>query len=151
MLNRSWLLAVLVAGLALALSSSVARAVYDPWPAGKVCGQNTCFAVHGKASAALLSWDTSAPYALASAPKPAPFYVIRFTTKYRTLASINEEVLYVPSRNMVRIYYDRTFYGPKPDGPYWRVVPKSATPQMNRVVTTVAPRRALRSWPHPAG
>lgn len=149
--SRQWLVAVLVAALVLAFSSSVARAVYDPWPAGKVCGQTTCFAVHGKASAALLSWDSSAPFALASAPKPAPFYVIRFTTKYRTFAPITEEVLYVPSRNMIRVFYDRTLYGPKPEGPYWRAMSRSARAQMNRVVAKIVPRNALHSWPRPTG
>ena len=135
----------------MAFGAGVARALYDPWPAGKVCGAATCFAVHGQTSAALLAWDDSAPFAVASPPKPAPFYVIRFTSKFRTFASITEEVLYVPSRHIVRVYYNRTFYGPKPDGPYWRTVPKSAPAQMDPIVDKIAPHPAVHSWPRPAG
>jgi hypothetical protein len=117
---------------------------------GTVCGQNECFAVHGEASAALFSWETSEPWAELEPPLPAPYYTMRFRIDQAPTVDVLEQVLYVPSRHMVRVYDSRTVYGPQPVGPYWRSVSKSAERAMNQVVSKLPPHHAPRAWARPS-
>ena len=142
------LLALVVAALAAGVASGSAAAK-TIWPSGTVCGQTKCFSVHGQASAALFSWEAPGPWAELEPASPAPYYTIRFRIDQFRGAEILEQVLYVPSRHMVRIYDSRTLYGPQSVGPYWRSVSKGAEIAMNRVVSKISPHHMPQAWPRP--
>jgi hypothetical protein len=143
MVKRLTALAMLVA---LAAAATVSAAPMKGWPSGKVCGR-TCFAVRGATAGAFVWWwdDYSMPYKIVAAPRPARFYVV--TLRYSSPVAASEQMLYVPSRHVARIYKSRTQYGPQPVGPYWRTVPGKVEPELRRIVGGVAPLRPPHAWP----
>ena len=144
------LIEVIVAALAAGLAVTGSAGAKTISPSGTVCGQTKCFAVHGQASAALFSWETPGPWAELEPTLPAPYYTIRFRIEQAPTIEILEQVLYVPSRHIVRVYDSRTVYGPQPVGPYWRSVSKSAEVAMDKVVSRISPRHAPSAWPRPS-
>lgn len=139
---------VVVLAACIVVGPAHSKVGYDPFPSGQVCGKQSCFAVRGATSEALTNWERVAPYALQPAPRSAPFYRIHLVYRYRAF-DIKEEVLYVPSRRMIRVYDDRSLTGTRAVGPYWRSIPIRLAPQMNHVVNRVAPYGSRHLWPQP--
>ena len=90
----------------------------------------------------LLSW-TYTPFKPRAAPRPAPYYSIRV----RDPSGIKWTLLYVPSRRMMRIWQSRVPPYSESIGPYWRVVPRLAVPQIAKAVARVRPYAAPKRWP----
>jgi hypothetical protein len=142
MLKSLSLLAVLVALVGATGSSAPAKG----WPTGEVCGR-TCFPVRGDTAGTFVWWwdDYSMPYRIVSPPRPAAFY--RVALHGGTPQAISYQLLFVPSRHLVRIYASRTAYGPEPVRPYWRTLPAQVEPELRRIVAHVPPRPRPRAWP----
>jgi hypothetical protein len=129
-----------IAVLALALAASAAAKGPNR---ASICGATRCVAIRGDIKVyALVDWMAS-PFLVADAPKPAPYYAIEIRGW--------GELLYLPNRNVIRVWQGPHAYGNFPPGsssaPYWRSLPRSARTLYARLVRGLAPREAPARWP----
>ena len=131
-------------GAAVALAALTSGAAQAKGPnAASVCGASGCTTLRGESAVwPLLSW-TSTPFKPRAAPRPAAYYSIRVSDP----TGIKWTLLYVPSRRMMRIWQSRVPPYSEPIGPYWRIVPRTAVPQIVRAVAHVRPYAAPKRWP----
>ena len=133
-----------VVGVVAALAALTSGAAQAKGPnAAAVCGASGCTRLTGESAVApLLSW-TYTPFKPRAAPRPAPYYSIRVSDP----SGIKWTLLYVPSRRMMRIWQSRVPPYSESIGPYWRVVPRPAVPQIAKAVARVRPYAAPKRWP----
>ena len=129
-----------IAALALALAASAAAKGPDR---ASICGATRCVAIHGDRHVyALVDWMAS-PFMIVDAPKPVPYYAIEIRDW--------GQLLYLPNRNVIRIWQGPHAYGNFAPGstsaPYWRPLPRSARTLYAKLVRGVAPRTAPARWP----
>ena len=129
-----------VAALALTLAASAAAKGPDR---ASICGATRCVAVQGDRHVyALVDW-MAAPFAVVDAPKPTRYYTIEIRDW--------GQLLYLPNRNVIRIWQGPHAYGSFPpnstSAPYWRALPRGARLMFAKLVRGVAPRAAPARWP----
>jgi len=131
---------LVIAVLALALAAGAAAKGPDR---ASICGATRCVAIEGDRHVyALVDW-TASPFSVVDAPTPAPYYAIDILDWGK--------LLYLPNRNVIRIWQGPHAYGNFAPGstsaPYWRPLPRSARTLYARLVHGLAPRAAPDRWP----
>jgi hypothetical protein len=129
-----------IAALPLVLAASAAAKGPDR---ASICGATRCIAVQGDRHVyALIDW-MAVPFAVVDAPKPARYYAIEIRDW--------GQLLYVPTRNVIRIWQGPQAYGYFPpgstSGPYWRALPHGARTMYAKLVRGLVPSAALARWP----
>ena len=85
----------------------------------------------------------ASPFSVVDAPRPARYYAIEIRDWGK--------LLYLPNRNVIRIWQGPHAYGNFAPGstsaPYWRPLPRSARTLYAKLVRGVAPRAARARWP----
>jgi hypothetical protein len=141
---RLRVLAVLAAVIAAA-ATSVANA---KGPAeGRLCGSSGCVQLRGyEPVRPFLSWWDE-PFAERRAPRPAPFFrVVLHQAGPDAREAVTWTLVYVPSRNAMRITQSRVPPYRAGVGPYWRPIPVTARVALRRATAGARPYPASVAW-----
>ena len=133
---------------AAAVAALAAVPVHAKGPAeGRLCGVAGCLTLHGWEELRPFTswWDTS--FTQRTSPRPAPFFrvVVRQATPDPT-KSITWTLLYVPSRNALRITQSRVPPYESGIGPYWRAIPATARAGLRRATASLNPYPGSSGW-----
>ena len=130
--------------LVLATGATAALAafpVHAKGPAeGRLCGVSGCVTLRGWEELKPFTswWD--APFKVRTAPRPAPFFrLIIHQAAPDNAKTITWTLLYVPSRDSMRITQSRVPPYSSGIGPYWRTIPATARAGLRRATASLSP------------
>jgi hypothetical protein len=139
LLRLGCLVVVLVVASAGAAWSAAAKGPTG----GSICGGLGCVALNAQAeiSPFVAWWNTS--FVHRDAPDSTPYYLIRLRDDY---SAVTWTLLYVPAKEVMRIWQSRPGSSTAPGRPYWRSVPPSARGTIHLLVRQIVPYPTPQRW-----